>query len=154
MCFVHKQTLTISLCSLFSQSFTKNAQMMEYKTANFCCCPCTQVVAWDPIGGLPTPVVGDSVTQTGGGSGIIISITGSGSGLTAIIRLDDCNKPFTSGGIANLFVNGTAQGTDPTGGVTAQPKNVQDCTIYPGRRRDYPQDPQDNPKNYNKSSIN
>ena len=125
-----------------------------YKTANFCCCPCTQVVAWDPIGGLPTPVVGDSVTQTGGGSGIIISITGSGSGLTAIIRLDDCNKPFTSGGIANLFVNGTAQGTDPTGGVTAQPKNVQDCTIYPGRRRDYPQDPQDNPKNYNKSSIN
>lgn len=123
---------------------------LGYKAANFCCCPCTQVVAWDPIGGIPTPVVGDSVTQTGGASGVIISITGGGSGLTATIRLDDCNKPFTSGGIANLFVNGTAQGTDPGGGVTAQEKKVCLPKDYPGRQRDYPQDPQNNPKNYNK----
>ena len=126
---------------------------LGYKAANFCCCPCTQVVAWDPTSGGPTPVVGDAVTQTGGASGVIISITGGGGGITATIRLDDCNKPFTSGGIANLFVNGTAQGTDPTNGVTAQEKKVCLPKDYPGRQRDYPQDPQNNPKNYNKKQY-
>ena len=49
-----------------------------YKTSNFCCCPCTQVVDMGPaVGRLPPPVVGDTVTQNGGASGIIISITGS-----------------------------------------------------------------------------
>ena len=118
-----------------------------FKTANFCCCPCTQVVAWDPTSGGPAPAVGDAVTQTGGASGIIISITGGGSGLTATIRLDDCNKPFTNGGLADLFVNGADQGTSGTG-VTAN--EVIPCGPYSGRQRDYPQDPQNNPKNYNK----
>ena len=124
-----------------------------FKTANLCCCPCTQVVAWDPAGGLPTPGAGDIVTQTGGGSGVIISTTGGGGGTTATIRLGDCNKPFTNGGIADLFVNGTPQGTSPTG-VTANEKITSGRCDYPGRGPpDYPQDPQDNPKNYNKKQY-
>ena len=43
-----------------------------FKTANFCCCPCTQVIAWDPGGHVTTTaVVGDRVTQTGGASGVL-----------------------------------------------------------------------------------
>ena len=125
-----------------------------FKTANFCCCPCTQVIAWDPGGHVTTTaVVGDRVTQTGGASGVIISITGAGGiSTTATIRLDDCNKPFTSGATADLFVNGTAQGTASTG-VTAHEKTTCEPKEYPGRRRDYPRDPQNNPKNYNKKQY-
>ena len=123
-----------------------------YKTSNFCCCPCTQVVAWDPTSGAPAPAVGDAVTQTGGASGIIISITGSATldNFAATIRLDDCNKPFTNGVSTDLFVNGADQGTSGTG-VTAN--EVIPCGPYSGRRRDYPRDPQNNPKNYNKKQY-
>jgi len=122
-----------------------------FKTANLCCCPCTQVIPWDPGGGVTRPVVGDIVTQTGGAAGVIIAITGAGSSVIATIRLNDCNKPFTGGDLTDLFVNGNPQGTGPW---TAGTPTTCDPRDYPGRGPpDYPQDPQDNPKNYNKKQY-
>ena len=117
-----------------------------FKTANLCCCPCTQVVTGDLPSGTTTPVVGDRVTQNGGASGIIISITAASS-ITATIRLDDCNKPFTNS--SALDVNGAVAlvGLVVSQVISCEPKD------YPGRRRDYPRDPQNNPKNYNKKQY-
>ena len=122
----------------------------SFKTANLCCCPCMQVIILDPVA-VPAPAIGDRVTQTGGASGVVIAVSGTTT-FIATIRLDDCNKPFTGGNLLDLFVNGTAQGTGGT--WTAREKTTCEPKDYPGRGPpDYPQNPQDNPKNYNKKQY-
>ena len=124
---------------------------MKYLTRNDCadCCPCEQSINLGETAGAGV-VIGASVTSTASAAaGTIVNII-VGTFSTIVVKLQDCNTPFTAADSGNISVGGV---TYTLSEVIGEPGTR--CTEEGlGRRPQYPPKyPQDDPKSYNHARL-